>query len=183
MTTPLSRTYIWLNINDADLPAVQNIFHRLDTGAVQISFVLTIFQKPAEHNFFSISHLKENQLKSGFSLLNEGETWSSDSAFLPVKPQTHKRRARRRSPVLVNHAVKDLSTGEVIISVRLLVTFWRPGGIWKFGKATANHSHTANSSGFNLKVAIRTRHRPLEEARVRFYQALPQLIHSHSRRT
>lgn len=61
MTAPLSCTYIWLNINDADLPAVQNIFHRLDTGAVQISFVLTIFQKPAEHNFF-------------FNQLSEGES-------------------------------------------------------------------------------------------------------------
>lgn len=65
MTTPLSCTYIWLNINDADLPAVQNIFHRLDAGAVQISFVLTIFQKPAKHNFIF------NQSSEGES----AETW------------------------------------------------------------------------------------------------------------
>lgn len=50
MATPLQYAYIWLDVNDADLPAAQNVFHRLDAGAVQISFVLTIFQKPVEIN-------------------------------------------------------------------------------------------------------------------------------------
>lgn len=40
--------YVWLDVNDANLPAAQNILHRLDAGAVQIPFVLTIFQKPVE---------------------------------------------------------------------------------------------------------------------------------------
>lgn len=50
MATRLHCAYIWLDVNDADLPAAQNVFHGLDAGAVQISFVLTIFQKPVEIN-------------------------------------------------------------------------------------------------------------------------------------
>lgn len=49
MTAPLPCTYIWLDVNDADLSAVQNIFRGLNTGAVQISSVLPMFQKPAKH--------------------------------------------------------------------------------------------------------------------------------------
>lgn len=64
MTTPLHCAYVWLDVNDAGLPAAQNIFHGLDAGAVQISFVLTIFQKPAESNLTPIRlNLRENQLK------------------------------------------------------------------------------------------------------------------------
>lgn len=50
MTTALRCAYVWLDVNDADLPAGQNISDGLDAGAVQIPFVLTVFQKPAEGN-------------------------------------------------------------------------------------------------------------------------------------
>lgn len=47
VATPL-RTYVWLDVDDADLPAAQNVFDGLDAGAVQTSFVLAVLQKPAE---------------------------------------------------------------------------------------------------------------------------------------
>lgn len=39
-------THVRFYVDDADLPAVQDMARRLDAGAVEIAFVLPVLQKP-----------------------------------------------------------------------------------------------------------------------------------------
>lgn len=138
MTTALHCAYVWLDVNDADLPAAQNIFHGLDAGAVQIPFVLTIFHKPAESNLTPIRlNVKENQLQQS----SESERRHRLTPPSSRRGVEHRGdgRGHAHSPVPVHHAVKDVSAGEVIISARLLVTFGWSGGVWK-GWESLNNS-------------------------------------------
>lgn len=83
--------HVWLDVDDADLPAVQDFLHRLNAGAIQIPFVVAILQKPGRHQTFNNT---DTIVCFEIRLISWGSC----------------------APVVINHVVKDFSAGEEVFS-------------------------------------------------------------------
>lgn len=113
-------THVWLDVNNADLPSVQNFLHSVDAGPVKIPFVLTVLQKPVQtwvllfwQNILAVLNFRMKYLKL-ITLMDEVIQSRWKTRFKTEKTAT--------APVFVDHVVEDLPISEVILSAKLLVS-------------------------------------------------------------